>query len=156
RVFNQQREAFTGRTHHSLIGHQRADRADRTGQQRLIGLVALGPGLRLAIDGRVLAVLDERLRCQLPAGVAVDARGVHKEVAIEIRREPFGDISHSVSPLCDRRTPRLSLYHTYSTNRDKSSFISCQSVTRPWRCTKSAIRGNAVGQSLQPAHFAAR
>src|SRR5438445_585670 len=113
-VFNQHREAVSGSTHHSLVGYQGADRAHGTGQERLIGLVTLGLALRLAIDGRVLAILDERLRRQLPAGVAVDAGGVYEEVAIDIRREPFGDISHSVSPLCDGRSRHLPFYHTYS------------------------------------------
>src|SRR3989454_10690610 len=94
-VFNQHREALGGRPQDGLCRPKSTDGPGGTGQERLVGLVAFGLALRLPIDGRVLAVLDERLRRQLPAGVAVDAGGIHEEVASNVGLKALGRVSHS-------------------------------------------------------------
>src|SRR5579884_3024485 len=68
-----------------LIALLRADRADRAGQERLIGLMQLGISLRLMNHGRVRSRLREGSRSKLSTGVAVDAGGINKEVAGDVR-----------------------------------------------------------------------
>jgi hypothetical protein len=66
-----------------------ADRADRAGEERLIGLLNMSIIGRLLGDrGKITDFLETRRR-QLPAGIAVDAGRVDKKIACDIGVESF-------------------------------------------------------------------
>ena len=49
---------------------------------------------RLTADARLVAVVAERLGRDLPAGVAVDARVIDVEVALDVLRQPTLELGH--------------------------------------------------------------
>jgi hypothetical protein len=73
------------------------------------------------MDERVLSGIGERLRRQLPAGVAIDARGIDKELAVRVVGQSFLRVSHALpfpfvncalSPKAWTNTSPSSVYRT--------------------------------------------
>src|SRR5204862_4058473 len=75
----------------------RPDRGRRTGDKRhKCAMNSLGRG-RLAADARLVAVIAEGLGRDLPAGVAVDARVIDVELALDVLRQPMFELRHQCS-----------------------------------------------------------
>ena len=72
-----------------------ADRADGTGEQRLIRLMNLPVTVRLVGDRGIIADFFEAQRRQLATGVAIDAGRIHVEVTGNVGIEAFVSIGHS-------------------------------------------------------------
>src|SRR4029077_4921515 len=104
--FKLERKAHHGFFHPQLVAVLGADRADRAGEERLIGLMHKPLISRLLGDrGKITDFLETRRR-QLSAGIAVDAGGLEKKVACDIGVESFFIIGHgtpSMSSLQDAK-----------------------------------------------------
>ena len=77
----------------------------RAGPQGLQGLATVPGRFGLAMDEGMVGGLREDGRSQLPASVAVDAGGVHEEVAGDVLRDPLLEVRHC-SCLSSRSLPR--------------------------------------------------
>jgi hypothetical protein len=92
--FKLERETRHGFFHPQLVTVLGADRANRTGEERLISLMGMPLIGRLCGDRGKIADLFETHRRQLPARVAVDAGRIDIKVASDIGVESLFLIGH--------------------------------------------------------------
>jgi hypothetical protein len=72
----------------------RADGAYGTGEQGLVGLMHSFVTFRLSGYGGKFADLFKTLRRQLPARIAINARGIHEEVTWDVAIKTLLSIGH--------------------------------------------------------------
>ena len=84
-----EREARHGFFHPQLVAVLGADRADRAGEERLIGLLNMPIIGRLLGDRRELTDFFETRRRQLPTGIAINTGRIDVEVADNVGVEAF-------------------------------------------------------------------
>ena len=98
-VFKLDRKTRHGVFHPQLIAVFSADRADRAGEERLIGLMRMPLIGRLSGDRGKLADFLETCRRQLATRIAVDAGRIDKKVSCDIGVESFFFIGHGETPI---------------------------------------------------------
>ncbi len=79
----------------SAAMRNRADRRRRTCDQRHERAMLLARIPRLPVNDGLAAVIPKGCRSDLPAGVAVDARGVDIKIALDVFGEPLVDLRHT-------------------------------------------------------------
>src|SRR5687768_2636269 len=108
-VFHLEREARHRVFQAYLVALFRADRADRAGEKRLIGLMRmLLIGWLFGHRGKIAYFL-ETCRRQLATRIAVNAGRIDKKVACDIGIEPFFSISHCETFTDTNRTQKHSV-----------------------------------------------
>ena len=97
RLLDDQREVL----HHRLrvVVAEAADRPGGAGQERLQRLPPVGAGDRLGLDEGRFGGLAEHRGGDLPARIAVDAGGVHEEIAGDVLRHSFPGVRHDRASL---------------------------------------------------------
>ena len=93
-VFKLERKACHGFFHPQLVAVLGADRADRAGEECLIGLMSMPLIGRLSGDRRELTDFLKARRRQLSAGIAINTGRIDVEVTCDIGVESFFLISH--------------------------------------------------------------